>query len=257
MSATARWTPPSPSATGWPRPATAWPGPSRARSARPARRRALTPRRIERAGMRKAGRRWPGNEVRRPWQRGVYDARSRRRRRRPEPAGPGRAGLGDQPVGPPGDTDAAAKHGISTTTPEDAGEGAVKGTGIGLGVGILASLAALTVPGVGLVLGGGALAAALGATALTAGAGAIAGGVDRLSEGPGRARRGRRALPRHGRRAAARCCRSISLRATWIRPRRSRCWPNTARRTSTPTKVTILKTALKTPLDKRARDVIE
>jgi len=76
-----------------------------------------------------------------------------------------------------GDTATAAKHGISTTTPEDAGEGAVKGTGIGLGVGILASLAALTIPGVGLVLGGGALAAALGATALTAGAGAIAGGA--------------------------------------------------------------------------------
>jgi len=76
-----------------------------------------------------------------------------------------------------GDTATAAKQGISTTTPEDAGEGAVKGTGIGLGVGILASLAALTIPGVGLVLGGGALAAALGATALTAGAGAIAGGA--------------------------------------------------------------------------------
>ena len=76
-----------------------------------------------------------------------------------------------------GDVETAAKHGISTTTPEDAGEGAVKGTGIGLGVGILASLAALTIPGVGLVLGGGALAAALGATALTAGAGAVAGGA--------------------------------------------------------------------------------
>ncbi len=76
-----------------------------------------------------------------------------------------------------GDVETAAKHGISTTTPEDAGEGAVKGTGIGLGLGILASLAALAVPGVGLVLGGGALAAALGATALTAGAGAIAGGA--------------------------------------------------------------------------------
>ncbi|MGI4788156.1 MAG: hypothetical protein ACRYFS_04830 [Janthinobacterium lividum] len=76
-----------------------------------------------------------------------------------------------------GDVETAAKHGISTTTPEDAGAGAVKGTGIGLGVGILASLAALTIPGVGLVLGGGALAAALGATALTAGAGALAGGA--------------------------------------------------------------------------------
>jgi hypothetical protein len=76
-----------------------------------------------------------------------------------------------------GDVETTAKHGISTTTPEDAGEGAVKGTGIGLGVGIIASLAALAIPGVGLVLGGGALAAALGATALTAGAGAIAGGA--------------------------------------------------------------------------------
>lgn len=73
--------------------------------------------------------------------------------------------------------DNAAKHGISITTPEDAGEGAVKGTGIGLGVGILASIAALAVPGVGIVLGAGALASALGLTALSAGAGAIAGGA--------------------------------------------------------------------------------
>ncbi len=77
----------------------------------------------------------------------------------------------------PSVTDNAAKHGISTTTPEDAGEGAVKGTGVGLGVGILASLAALAVPGFGIVLGAGAIASALGLTALTAGAGAIAGGA--------------------------------------------------------------------------------
>ncbi len=74
-------------------------------------------------------------------------------------------------------TDMSAKHGISTTTPEDAGAGAVKGTGIGLGLGILAGVASLLVPGVGLVLGGGALATALGGTALAAGAGAIAGGA--------------------------------------------------------------------------------
>jgi len=74
-------------------------------------------------------------------------------------------------------TSMSAKHGISTTTPEDAGEGAVKGTEIGLGLGILAGIAALLVPGVGLVLGGGALATALGGTALAAGAGAVAGGV--------------------------------------------------------------------------------
>ncbi len=81
------------------------------------------------------------------------------------------------PDSPASNADLSAKQGLSTTTPEDAGEGAVKGTGIGLGLGILASLAALAVPGFGLVLGGGALAAAIGATALTAGAGAIAGGV--------------------------------------------------------------------------------
>ncbi len=74
-------------------------------------------------------------------------------------------------------TNMAAKHGISTTTPEDAGQGAVKGTEIGLGLGILAAAAALLVPGVGLVIGGGALATALGGTALAAGAGAVAGGV--------------------------------------------------------------------------------
>ena len=73
--------------------------------------------------------------------------------------------------------DNAAKHGISTTTPEDAGEGAVKGTGVGLAVGAIAALASLIVPGVGLVLGGGALATALGGAALAAGAGAVAGGV--------------------------------------------------------------------------------
>jgi hypothetical protein len=73
--------------------------------------------------------------------------------------------------------DAAAKSGITTTTAEDAGVGALKGTGIGLGLGVLAGLASLIVPGVGLVLGGGALATAIGAAALTTGAGAIAGGA--------------------------------------------------------------------------------
>ncbi len=83
----------------------------------------------------------------------------------------------DRTVNDHDSTDMSAKHGISTTTPQDAGEGAVKGTGIGLGLGILAGLASLLVPGVGLVVGGGALATALGGTALAAGAGAVAGGV--------------------------------------------------------------------------------
>jgi hypothetical protein len=83
-------------------------------------------------------------------------------------------GAANAPVGYGAEDDAehAAKTGISTTTPEDAGAGAVKGAEIGLGLGILAGVAALLVPGVGLVLGGGALASAIGAAALTAGAGA-------------------------------------------------------------------------------------
>lgn len=74
-------------------------------------------------------------------------------------------------------TDVSAKHGISTTTPGDAGAGAAKGAGIGLGVGVIAGLASLLVPGVGLIVGGGALAAAVGAAAATTAAGAVAGGV--------------------------------------------------------------------------------
>lgn len=83
----------------------------------------------------------------------------------------------DHTVSGQGSTDMAAKHGISTTTPEDAGSGAVKGAGIGLGLGAVAAIASLLVPGIGLVTGAGALATALGGAALTAGAGAIAGGV--------------------------------------------------------------------------------
>ncbi len=74
-------------------------------------------------------------------------------------------------------TESAAKHGISTTTGADAGAGAVKGAGWGLGIGAVAALAALFIPGVGLVVGGGALAAALGGVAAATGAGAAAGAV--------------------------------------------------------------------------------
>lgn len=73
--------------------------------------------------------------------------------------------------------ESVAKAGITTTTAEDAGAGAVKGTEIGLGIGILAGIASLIIPGVGLVIGGGALAIALGAAALTTGAGAAVGGI--------------------------------------------------------------------------------
>lgn len=70
-----------------------------------------------------------------------------------------------------------AKHGISTTTVGDAQAGAAKGAGIGLAAGVAAALAAVFVPGVGLVLGGGALALAIGGMAGSSAAGAIAGGV--------------------------------------------------------------------------------
>ena len=69
------------------------------------------------------------------------------------------------------------KEGITTTTPEDAAAGAAIGSGVGLVAGLLAAAAALTIPGFGLVLGGGVLAAAFGATAATAAAGAAVGGV--------------------------------------------------------------------------------
>ncbi len=75
------------------------------------------------------------------------------------------------------DPDVAAKAGVTTTTIQDAAAGAAKGVGIGLGVGALAAVAAIAIPGFGLVLGGGALAAAVAGLAATAGAGAVAGGV--------------------------------------------------------------------------------
>jgi len=69
------------------------------------------------------------------------------------------------------------KEGITTTTPQDAAAGAAVGSGVGLVAGLLAAAAALTIPGFGLVLGGGVLAAAFGATIATTAAGAAVGGV--------------------------------------------------------------------------------
>jgi hypothetical protein len=83
----------------------------------------------------------------------------------------------DDPVDHASHTEHAAKSGISTTTGADAAKGAAEGAGIGLGLGVLGGLATLFVPGFGLVLGGGALAAAIAAAAGTTAAGAIAGGV--------------------------------------------------------------------------------
>lgn len=70
-----------------------------------------------------------------------------------------------------------ASDGITVTTAGDAAAGALKGTGIGLGIGALAALATIAIPGVGIVLGGGVLASALGATVATGVAGAMAGAV--------------------------------------------------------------------------------
>jgi len=75
------------------------------------------------------------------------------------------------------DLEKSAEKGITTTTAADAGAGAAKGAGIGLAAGAIAALAAVFVPGFGLVLGGGALAVALGGVAGTTAAGAAAGGV--------------------------------------------------------------------------------
>lgn len=74
--------------------------------------------------------------------------------------------------------------GTATTSPADAATGAVAGAGVGLGLGALGALAALAVPGFGLVFGGGALAAALagvaGATAAGAALGAMVGYLQEL-----------------------------------------------------------------------------
>jgi uncharacterized membrane protein len=69
------------------------------------------------------------------------------------------------------------EHGITTTTGADAAAGSAKGVGAGIVIGALAGLAVLFIPGVGLVLGGGALAMALTGAAGTVAAGAVAGGV--------------------------------------------------------------------------------
>ena len=77
----------------------------------------------------------------------------------------------------PANVESVGKEGVTTTTAADAGVGAAIGSGFGLLAGILASAAALTIPGFGLVLAGGAFAAGVGATLATGAAGAIAGGV--------------------------------------------------------------------------------
>ena len=76
-----------------------------------------------------------------------------------------------------GEVEHTAEAGITTTTAADAAKGASKGAGLGLVAGALAALACVFVPGVGIVLGGGALALAIGGAAGATAAGAVAGGV--------------------------------------------------------------------------------
>lgn len=75
------------------------------------------------------------------------------------------------------DLSSQSADGITTTTVADAAVGAAKGAGIGAGLGLLAALASLFIPDVGLVAGGGALATALAAGAGAAVGGAMAGGI--------------------------------------------------------------------------------
>ena len=70
-----------------------------------------------------------------------------------------------------------AESGITTTTSADAEVGALKGATIGMGVGVVATLASIFIPGVGLVIGGGALSLAIAGAAGATGVGAISGGA--------------------------------------------------------------------------------
>ena len=80
------------------------------------------------------------------------------------------------------DTDPRLKPGA---TGHDVAHGVAKGAGIGFGVGAVAALVTLLIPGVGLVVGGGTLAAAATALAAGTGAGAIAGGVTNVLKNQG------------------------------------------------------------------------
>jgi len=68
-------------------------------------------------------------------------------------------------------------QGVTTTSLADAALGAGKGAELGLGLGAVAALAALAIPGFGIVTGGGALVAAVLGMAGSAMGGAIVGGM--------------------------------------------------------------------------------
>jgi hypothetical protein len=70
-----------------------------------------------------------------------------------------------------------AEKGITAATPGDVAIGAVQGTFLRFGLGTAAAIAALAVPGFGIVLGTGVLATAFAGALGAAAAGAAAGGI--------------------------------------------------------------------------------
>jgi hypothetical protein len=70
-----------------------------------------------------------------------------------------------------------ADHGITPTSAGDVVAGAVKGGSVGLALGILGSVVALSIPGVGPILAAGPLWAAFGASMVSTAAGIVGGSV--------------------------------------------------------------------------------
>ena len=73
-----------------------------------------------------------------------------------------------------GEAEETAKHGVTTTTGADAAYGAAKGLTFGAGLAMLGVVATALIPGVGVLMGAGAVATAIFGSAA---AGAAAGGV--------------------------------------------------------------------------------
>jgi uncharacterized protein (TIGR02271 family) len=84
-----------------------------------------------------------------------------------------------------GDRSETAAEGDNEESAERAGAGAVGGTMLGGGLGLLVGLGMLAIPGIGPVVAAGTLAAVLGSTALGAGIGAAAGGLIGVLVGSG------------------------------------------------------------------------
>lgn len=88
-----------------------------------------------------------------------------------------RRGAGSTNAHPESVIEAEGERTITTTTSADAVKGAVEGSMVGLGIGLLAGAAALFVPGIGLIAAAGPLWTALAGTVGATASGAVAGGV--------------------------------------------------------------------------------